>query len=259
MSDVIQQPIRCPRCNAESSFAVWQSLNATLNPAEKESLMSGELLRFTCPGCGAATPVVYPMLYHDMERRLMLWMIPDREDGAQATPDAADVPGAGEAAGGVVPGYTARVVSSPNELMEKILIFEAGLDDIALEMFKVVINLQLEAAGVPTGAKVFFARTDHDAAGVEHIVFAVLTPDGATRSASLPREPNYANMEMAAAELASRHPPPGKWPRIDAAYLSRLMTVDTGERHGGGNAGGGNAGGGNAGGGNAGGNGGTPT
>lgn len=228
MTDVIQQNIRCPRCNAESSFSVWQSLNVTLNPAEKQSLMSGELLKFTCPSCGATMPVVYPLLYHDMERRLMLWMIPDNADGTQAVPDA---PAPGEAGGGIVPGYVARVVSSPNELLEKILVFETGLDDLALEMFKIVINLQLEAAGIPKDAKVFFARVDHDAAGVEQLVFAVVTPTG-TRSASLPREPNYTNMAAAAQELASRFPPPGKWPRIDAAYLNRLLTLNVAERPG---------------------------
>ena len=228
MTDVIQQNIRCPRCNAESAFTVWQSLNVTLNPNEKQSLMSGELLRFTCPGCGAVTQFVYPLLYHDMERRLMLWMIPDNADGTQAAPDTS-VPAPGEVGGGIEPGYTARVVSSPNELLEKILVFEAGLDDLALEMFKIVINLQLEAAGIPKDAKVFFARVDQDAAGVEQLVFAVVTPTG-TRSASLPREPNYSNMAAAAQELATRFPPPGKWPRIDAAYLSGLLSLNVEQR-----------------------------
>jgi len=228
MTDVIQQNIRCPRCNAESAFTVWQSLNVTLNPNEKQSLMSGELLRFTCPGCGAVTQFVYPLLYHDMERRLMLWMIPDNADGTRATVDA-DTPVPGAVGGGIVPGYVARLVSSPNELLEKILIFDAGLDDLAIEMFKIVVNLQVEAAGLPKDAKVYFARVDRDAAGVEQLVFAVVTTTG-TQSASLAREPNYSNMAAAAQELASRHPPPGKWPRVDAAYLNSLLRLDIGQR-----------------------------
>jgi hypothetical protein len=224
MTDVIEQNIRCPACNAESPFTIWRSLNATLNPEAKQSLVAGELLRFTCPDCGAATQFVYPLLYHDMQRRLMVWMIPD-ENGKPAEPDA---PAPGESVLGVVTGYTARVVSSPNELLEKILIFDAELDDLALEMFKIIIRLQVEAAGQPQDAKIFFARADRDAAGVEQLVFAVMTPAG-TRSASLPREPNYSNMAAAAQELSSRHPSPGQWPRVDAAYLNRLFDLDIAE------------------------------
>jgi hypothetical protein len=221
MSDPIQQPIRCPRCDAESPFTLWRSLNVTLNPEEKQSLIAGELLRFTCPECGATTQVVYPMLYHDMKQKLMIWMTPDDGSGAAAAPDERqELPNEG-----VLAGYRARSVRSVNELLEKIVIFDAQLDDVALEMVKIIIATQLQAAGEPADAKIYFAHTQTDAAGVEQLVFAIVSPTG-TRAAALPREPMYTNMSAAAAELASRHPPPGKWPRIDAAYLNGLMDLD---------------------------------
>jgi hypothetical protein len=227
MSDPVQQDIRCPRCNAESPFTLWRSLNVTLNPAEKHALIAGELFRFTCPGCGATTQVVYPMLYHDMQRKLMIWMMPDDDDDGDDDDvgPPAESGGSGLPRGGVMDGYTARSVRSVNELLEKILIFDADLDDVALEMVKIIIATQLEAGGQPKDATIHFAQVDRDASGAEQLVFAVVTPTG-TRAAALPREPMYSNMEKAAAELASRHPPPGKWPRVDAAYLNRLMDLD---------------------------------
>jgi len=35
MTDVIQQNVRCPGCNAEAPFTLYRSLNVTLNPDEK--------------------------------------------------------------------------------------------------------------------------------------------------------------------------------------------------------------------------------
>src|SRR4030095_5029035 len=104
-----------------------------------------ELFRFRCPECGAATQVLYPMLYHDMQRKLMIWMIPDDGSGAATKPPE----GPGLPTGGPMAGYKTRSVNSVNELLEKILIFDAELDDLTLEMIKIIIAFQAEAAGQP--------------------------------------------------------------------------------------------------------------
>jgi hypothetical protein len=166
------------------------------------------------------------MLYHDMQQKLMIWLIPDDEPGDPA----GELETPGLPAGGSMADYRARRVDSINELLEKILLFDAQLDDVALEMVKIVIATQLEAAGEPKDAKIHFAQVQRDAAGAEQIVFAIVTPTG-TRAAALPREPMYTNMAAAAKELASRHPPPGKWPRVDATYLNRLMSLDISGGH----------------------------
>ena len=226
MSDPIEQNIRCPRCQREAPFTIWRSLNVTLNPNEKQSLITGELFRFTCPECKAVTQVVYPMLYHDMQRKLMVWMIPDDDSGRPGEPEG---PGLNVQSGATA-GYTARLVSTVNELLEKIMIFDAQLDDLTLEMVKIVIATQLEAAGEPKDAKIHFAHVQNDEGGQEQLVFAVVTPTG-TRAAALPREPMYSNMQKAAQELSSRSPAaasPGKWPRVDGTYLMRLMDQSLG-------------------------------
>ena len=228
MTDSFQQNVRCPGCNTEAPFTIYRSLNVTLDPDAKQSLLSGELFRFTCPSCGAATQVVYPMLYHDMQRKLMIWLMPDDgdDDLRPERPAPPDPPGIPQ--GGAMAGYTARSVGSLNELLEKVLIFDFELDDLALEMVKIVIATQLEAAGHPKDSKIHFARLERDDKGVEQMVFAVMTPTGA-RAAMLPHGEMYTNMAAAATELASRHPPSGKWPLIDAAYLQRLMDLNIAE------------------------------
>ena len=48
----------------------------SLNPDAKGKLMNGELTMFNCDVCGHRVEVVYPMLYHDMDHKLMIWMDP---------------------------------------------------------------------------------------------------------------------------------------------------------------------------------------
>ena len=226
MTEAFAHNIRCPGCNTESPFTIYRSLNVTLNPDEKQSLLAGELFRFRCPKCGAATQVVYPMLYHDMQQQFMIWMIPDDGSGDAPPPEP---PGPGLPSGGVMSGYKTRSVNSVNELLEKVLIFDANLDDVTLEMIKIVIAFQAEAAGQPKDAKIHFSQLQRDANGAEQLVFAIVTPQG-VKAAAIPREPMYPNCAAAAAEMQSRHPPPGAWPRVDAAYLNRVMSLDIQEK-----------------------------
>jgi hypothetical protein len=38
----------------------------------KEKLINGELTIFTCDACGYQVEMVYSILYHDMEKKLMI-------------------------------------------------------------------------------------------------------------------------------------------------------------------------------------------
>ena len=68
------QSVTCPSCGHQQDFVAWESLNATLNPLEKEQLLTGTLTRFTCEKCKESVDVVYPLLYHDMEKQFMVWL-----------------------------------------------------------------------------------------------------------------------------------------------------------------------------------------
>src|SRR5579859_2285891 len=106
--------VTCKQCGTEGAFTAWQSLNVTLNREEKTKLMSGALTKFVCPKCNWSADVVYPLLYHDMEKKLMIWLWP----------------GTGEPETGGMPfrkgmqEYRFRIVGSRVELMEKVFIFD---------------------------------------------------------------------------------------------------------------------------------------
>ena len=111
----------CSRCGAQFSAEVPQSVNAAVASDLKELVRSGALFTRACPVCGTVNLLKFPFLYYDTDAHLMIVL--------SETPLAAE---------GLPEGYTGRLVHSTGELVEKIKIFETGLDDIVVEMCKFV-------------------------------------------------------------------------------------------------------------------------
>ena len=96
------------------------------NPELREQVLRETLFNWRCTKCGYQALIVYPFLYHDTERRFMVALNPDPDAKRLESPPLAD-------------GLAKRVVRLPAELKEKVLIFEAGLDDMAVELTKLLI------------------------------------------------------------------------------------------------------------------------
>lgn len=111
----------CSCCGAKHSADVPQSVNAATAPELKERVRSGELFTWNCPHCGAANLLKVPFLYHDPQERLMI-VLTDAPVNAEGLPE----------------GYAGRLVRSVGELIEKVKIFDAGLDDVVVELCKFV-------------------------------------------------------------------------------------------------------------------------
>jgi len=135
MTEVSTEELVCPECDFEQEFIVYDSVNVSLNPEAKKQVITGELTTFTCEGCGYQMEVVYPFLYHDMENKLMIWMNPDD----QLDPNG---PANKQFLFGTLldDSYRYRIVSTREEMVEKISIFDDDLDDKPLEMLKYYIR-----------------------------------------------------------------------------------------------------------------------
>ena len=126
----------CSRCGAVHSVPVLSRVNTAENPELKEEVRSGRLFVWTCPQCGAPNLIRSPFLYHDPALRLMVFL----SDGdSEAQQRLAETLRTEEG----LKDYTLRLVDSVGELVEKIGIAEAGLDDVALELCKYVTLQEL--------------------------------------------------------------------------------------------------------------------
>lgn len=179
MSECRKEQITCPRCHYDSPMTMWGSINVDLDPELKEQLLSGDLFQWKCEVCGEECFVPYGTMYHDMTHKFMLFFDPweDRENKYEEF----EVPIPQEFG---VSNYTFRSVFGINALREKIDIFEAGLNDIAIERMKVFLRLNPENEIRPTDA-IYFHSIDKDPermrkSGFERgaIVFAKVPKEG---------------------------------------------------------------------------------
>ena len=127
----------CSRCGTQFIAEVPQSVNAAVSSELKEQVRSGALFTRACPVCGTVNLLKFPFLYYDTDAHLMIVL--------SETPLSAE---------GLPEGYTGRLVRSVGDLVEKIKIFDAGLDDLVIEMCKFVTarelnkDVQLKFAGM---------------------------------------------------------------------------------------------------------------
>lgn len=110
----------CPSCGRTFAARSYRSINVAESPELKPRVISGEIFVCECPSCGRRSLIKGDLLYHDPAQKLLVCLSdsPLSSDG--------------------MPGYTCRQVSDAGSLIEKVKIFDAGLDDVVMEMCKFV-------------------------------------------------------------------------------------------------------------------------
>ncbi len=77
MSKYQDAVLTCPSCNKEFTSKVWQSANVTIDPYLKDEIKQGTFNLVHCSECGSFGLSSDPLLYHDMEKNLMIYVIPE--------------------------------------------------------------------------------------------------------------------------------------------------------------------------------------
>ncbi|MCM1159137.1 MAG: CpXC domain-containing protein [Bacteroidales bacterium] len=139
MAEVKKQMIACPKCGREIEIGVWDSIDIPYDMEQKEKVMKNTFFKVACDSCKITFPIGYKCLYNDMEQKYLIWLAPKLEEE-----EMKDIEDYNErlktdnrlrlAQG----GYKYRIVRNDNELREKVLIFDEGLDDRYIETMKMV-------------------------------------------------------------------------------------------------------------------------
>lgn len=125
--------IACPCCGKETEARVYPVVNIKRDPQLREKVLDESLFRVTCPACGKPFRLITRCLYHDEEKNFMVYLIPGFHGKKLDTGDLAET----------YPEFSAaacRVVSGLNQLKEKILLLESGVDDRAIEVAKLAVS-----------------------------------------------------------------------------------------------------------------------
>lgn len=144
MSQQKTYSIACPQCGHEQEVLLFDAINADREPELRDALMENRLNAVDCAACDFAFRVDKPLLYHDPGRRLMIYWIPTADDQHEQ----------GEAAFREslssmtalmptdVPLPEIHLVFNRTELVERIFLREAGLNERVIEYIKYMIYAQ---------------------------------------------------------------------------------------------------------------------
>ncbi len=134
-------------CFCEHTFSVEipETINIQEQPGIKAEILNGTFLTFTCPKCGTTLKPEFPVHLIDNEKNIDLFFVPERER------DSFMMGKTSYSAQNIVIGFP--------ELQEKFKIYEAGLDERAIELIKVYF---LERAQASQGIHIYFGKLKED-------------------------------------------------------------------------------------------------
>lgn len=130
MSTNLSKQINCPSCGKTSQTRMWPGIDRIANPEQRERILEESLFCWECPDCGYKMQLVYPCLYHDRNKQFLILLDPNPQE---QTLDKKAMSGED------LEGTKKRIVSTAEELKEKILIFENDLNDAACELAKLAM------------------------------------------------------------------------------------------------------------------------
>lgn len=207
----------CSHCGAEHVVEIIAGVNASTEPELKARIKDGSAFVAECPYCGYRSLVGGQMLYHDPSERVMVWLLPDGMPLSEQQRGiiSSGIPG--------LEGYTLRRVLSAGDMIEKVNIFDAGLDDRVMELCKHVTRMELAENGqgspgnAEIGAEMKFFRMD----GADNTITFSFPQDGKMQLAEV-----GFNVYEDCRGILGRNPSVKEDPGfalVDAAWVSRFF------------------------------------
>ena len=155
-------PIRCPKCGLTQTVSLYEALNVQTDPALRDQLMQNKINTVQCADCAFSFRVDKPLLYHDPVRGLLVYWLP-APAGAEAAAERqfADLLLAltqRQPPGATLPPV--HLVFSRLELVERIFMLEAGLEERMIEYVKHLIYLNNRSQVDPQTKQLLFNAQD---------------------------------------------------------------------------------------------------
>ena len=141
---------KCSRCGAVYQADAYRLIDCGADPGLRSKVTGGEVFIRECPECGQRELITTPVVYRDEH---LLVCLSDRR---------LDIEG--------LEGMQGRLVGDVGSLIEKVKIFEAGLDDVPMEFCKFVTRQEMGK-----DADLKFLRLD----GADHDIILTYPEDGA--------------------------------------------------------------------------------
>lgn len=141
MSNFTMERICCPKCKTEQNTKVWEEISADASPRAREGILNGDFFTYKCKRCGHEMHMTYNCIYHDMKKGIVIWLVPEingeinqqLEDIVEKDMEKLEKRAIKES---TAEKNFFRLVTTPNQLREKLIIAENHLDDKIVEIMK---------------------------------------------------------------------------------------------------------------------------
>lgn len=128
--------LRCPYCNAEQQQALYPVVDLVENPSLKLGILTDSLFSVRCTECNNQFAVIHEMLVLDKEASFAILLAPESKLSEIREPSEE-----------IKQLKTLRLVNSSDELKEKVILLDAGLDDKTIELCKMYLLMKMERPG----------------------------------------------------------------------------------------------------------------
>lgn len=123
-------------CDNEIEVEVPEQIDLEESPEKLTEILDGSFMSFKCDQCGKVLKPEFPVHVFDKSKHIDLYLLPELERGAFDR---------GKADFKIEDAVNGRVVIGYPELLEKLKIARAGLDDRVLEVLKFYLLEKLDA------------------------------------------------------------------------------------------------------------------
>lgn len=158
-SSVENHVIKCSNCHEDMAIGLSEFIDVTGDEELKEKILTGEFFLVKCNHCGDETLIEYPFMYTDSDAKLTVYVAPDHDKSLLDQLNSLDIPITDEQK-----EWHYRVVSSGQELIEKVCIFDSNRDDRVIELYKILVYEQLkeEWPSVLPSRLYYYSETDKE-------------------------------------------------------------------------------------------------
>lgn len=130
--------IECPKCSSTKSCAIWYLINGSLDQWVKSRVMNGKIFQNECISCGYSQTIAYDTVYFEFDKREIAIFL--NHPLADPYFKIDNVPKS--LFENLSPEFIFREVHHFLDLIEKIMIFDDGLNDIRVENAKLMLSMQ---------------------------------------------------------------------------------------------------------------------
>ena len=166
--------IECEKCKGMFNAAFCSMIDLSEEPRYKEGIFNGDIYKFKCPHCGNLQVVIYKTYVHNRNKRYFMRMVFDAEAVQKLHQKSSfDMEGIGWDRDSAV-NCRERIVWRVPGLMEKVRVFEDGLNDYCIEFLKLLVRNGLDAKNMA------YDEIHYDGMENDCVKFSVELKDGRT-------------------------------------------------------------------------------